>query len=129
MYSKISYPKELSFLEKKARPDFENLVQALSGTDKNKEMLSVELLIDDIKIEAIHSFEDLSYTVTKYKKLWGDEVGIIGGIDMDKLVRLNEAELRKYIREVLDVCINTGRYVFGSRAIPLPIIYLLGTTL
>lgn len=74
----------------------------------------MDIFIDEIKIDAIHSFEDVSYPVIQYKKLWGDKVGIIGGIDMDKLVRLNEADLRKYIRNTLDVCMNNGRYVFGS---------------
>lgn len=44
----------------------------------------------------------------------GGEIAILGGVDMDKLVRYSEEELRKYIRNLLNICMDGGRYAFGS---------------
>ena len=74
----------------------------------------MDILIDDVGVDGIHAFEDISSSVTAYKKLWGKRVGIIGGVDVDKLTRSTEQDLRSYIRTVLDVCMEGGRYVFGS---------------
>ena len=49
----------------------------------------------------------------EYKRRYGERIGILGGIDMDKLVRMNESELREYVREILDECIP-DRYASGS---------------
>ncbi|MCL5772001.1 MAG: hypothetical protein M1479_06990 [Actinobacteria bacterium] len=71
-------------------------------------------LINDIKIDALHSFEDACCPVIKYKKLYGDKIGIIGGVDVDKLARLHGNKLRKYIRNILDICLPGGRFALGS---------------
>jgi uroporphyrinogen decarboxylase len=74
----------------------------------------MDILIDEVKVDAIHAFEDTSYPVHRYKKQWGDRVGLIGGVDVDKLTRYDEESLRTYIRDILEVCTEGGRYVFGS---------------
>ena len=74
----------------------------------------MDILIDDIGIDAIHAFEDVSYPIIKYKEIWGEKVGIIGGADVDKLTRLGEQDLRDYVRKILDFCVLKGRYIFGS---------------
>ena len=74
----------------------------------------MDILIDEVGIDAIHAFEDTSYPVNRYKKEWGNRVGIIGGVDVDKLTRYDDESLRIYIREILEVCTEGGRYVFGS---------------
>ena len=74
----------------------------------------MDTLIDEVGIDAIHAFEDASSPVTTYKKKWGERVGIIGGVDVDRLCRSSGRELRGYLRAVLDVCMQGGRYVFGS---------------
>ena len=79
----------------------------------NKDQI-MDILIDEVRIDAIHAFEDTSYPVNRYKKEWGKRVGIIGGVDVDKLTRYDEESLRMYIREILQVCTEGGRYVFGS---------------
>jgi uroporphyrinogen decarboxylase len=71
-------------------------------------------LIDSVKIDAKHSFEDGIMPVTEFKKKYGDRIGVIGGVDMDKLCRLPEDELRTYIRKILVTCMEGGRYAFGS---------------
>jgi uroporphyrinogen decarboxylase len=74
----------------------------------------MDTLVDEVGIDAIHSFEDVSYPVTRYKEQWGDRVGIIGGVDVDKLARYDEKSLRDYVRGILEICTRGGRYVFGS---------------
>lgn len=74
----------------------------------------IEDFIEDIHFDALHSFEDMSNPVTEYKKKYGARIALMGGVDVDKLTRLNEGELRKYVRKILDVCVPGGRYAFGS---------------
>jgi uroporphyrinogen decarboxylase len=74
----------------------------------------MDILINDVKIDAIHSFEDASYPVTEYITKWGSKVGIMGGVDIDKLVRLDEKSLRSYIKSILDFCVPKGRYICGT---------------
>ena len=71
-------------------------------------------LINDIKIDAIHSFEDNSSPVIEFKRKYGDRIAILGGIDMDKLASFEEQDLRKYVRKILDICMQGGRYALGS---------------
>ena len=71
-------------------------------------------IADEVGIDALHAFEDVSYPVTRYKGQWGERIGIMGGVDVDKLARFDEDSLRRYVREILDSCMQGGRYVFGS---------------
>ena len=74
----------------------------------------MEDLIEDVKIDAKHSFEDAIMPVTEFKKKYGHRVGIAGGVDVDKMCRLEEAELRAYVRNVIDKCNKDGGYALGS---------------
>lgn len=71
-------------------------------------------LIDDVKIDAKHSFEDTIIPVTEFKKKYGKRIATLGGVDVDKLARLPEDDLRKYIRNILSECTPSGKYAFGS---------------
>ncbi len=55
----------------------------------------MEDLVEDVGIDALHSFEDNCCSVIEYKRKYGDRIGILGGIDMDRLARMNEPELRR----------------------------------
>lgn len=70
--------------------------------------------IDDIKIDAKHSFEDQIMPVTQFKDKYGDRIGVLGGIDVDFLCRADEKSLREYTRRVLDHCMKGGRYALGT---------------
>jgi uroporphyrinogen decarboxylase len=74
----------------------------------------MEDLIDFVKIDGLHAFEDGCCPVVGYKQKYGERLGMIGGVDIDKLVRLQGNELRKYLVYILDSCMPGGRYVFGS---------------
>lgn len=71
-------------------------------------------LIDEVGIDAFHSFQDVILPVTEFKARYGNRVATLGGMDMDKLARLDEANLRSYIRQMLAACMPAGRYAFGS---------------
>lgn len=74
----------------------------------------IEDLIDDVQIDAFHSFQDVILPVTDFKARYGDRVATLGGVDMDRLARLDEADLRQYIRSILEQCMPGGRYALGS---------------
>lgn len=65
-------------------------------------------------VDGKQAFEDVSYKVTDFKRDFGRRISVLGGIDVDKLTRLPEEELRKYVREVLKVCAPGGGYAIGS---------------
>ena len=47
----------------------------------------MDALIDDVKIDAKHSFEDTVVPVTEAKRLWGQRVALLGGLDVDFIAR------------------------------------------
>ncbi len=71
-------------------------------------------LIDYVGIDAKHSYEDVITPVAEAKRLWGDRIAICGGVDVDKLARLSEEEVRKYTRRILEKCAPGGGYLLGS---------------
>ena len=71
-------------------------------------------LIDDVGINAKHSFEDVIIPVTEVKKKYGDRIAILGGMDMDFLCRSDEQAIRSRVKETLDVCMAGGGYCLGS---------------
>ncbi|MDK2931689.1 MAG: hypothetical protein PWR07_1820 [Bacillota bacterium] len=73
----------------------------------------MDVLVDDVKIDALHSFQDEIMPVTEFKEAYGHRVAALGGVDADKLCRLGENELRAYVRDILDRCMPR-RYALGS---------------
>jgi uroporphyrinogen decarboxylase len=72
-------------------------------------------LIDDVGIDAKHSFEDKIMPVEEVYRRWGDRVAILGGVDMDLLGRGTEEEVRARTREILEVCGVKGTgYCLGT---------------
>lgn len=70
--------------------------------------------IDDVKIDAKHSFEDVIKPVTEVKKEYGNRLTLLGGMDVDFLARADKKAIRKRTREILDVCFPGGGYFLGS---------------
>ena len=52
--------------------------------------------------------------VTEFKKKYGDRVAVLGGVDVDKICRFEEAELRAYVRNIIDECAPGGGYALGT---------------
>jgi len=74
----------------------------------------MEDLITDVKIDAKHSFEDTIEDVRDVKRKYGDRLALIGGIDVDFLCRRPEEDIRKRVRDTLDVCQPGGGYCMGT---------------
>ena len=74
----------------------------------------MEDLISDVKIDAKHSFEDTIVPVAEFKRRYGDRIAVLGGVDVNKLCVLNEADLRAYVRKILDECMPGGGYALGT---------------
>lgn len=71
-------------------------------------------LIDDVNIDAKHSYEDVIMPVTEAKERWGGRVAILGGIDVDFLCRHTPAEIKDHTKRVLEKCSRGGGYALGS---------------
>jgi uroporphyrinogen decarboxylase len=71
-------------------------------------------LINTVGIDAFHSFQDTILPVAQFVQTYGKSVATLGGVDLDALCLLPEAELRLYIRGILDACIPLGRYALGT---------------
>jgi uroporphyrinogen decarboxylase len=74
----------------------------------------MEDLINVVGIDGFHSFQDSILPISDAKALYGNQVGLLGGIDMNKLASMPETELRVYLRGILEKCMPGGRYAFGS---------------
>ncbi len=71
-------------------------------------------LIDDVGITGKHSFEDSIQPVTEAKKIYGDKIALLGGVDMDFLCRAEASDIRQRVRDTLDVCMQGGGYCLGT---------------
>ena len=77
------------------------------------EML-MEDLISDVGIDARHSYEDQITPIEEAKRLYGDRVAVLGGVDMDLLARGSEEDVRKRVREIISVCAPGGGFALGT---------------
>jgi uroporphyrinogen decarboxylase len=71
-------------------------------------------IIDDVGIDAKHSFEDTFMPVTEAKRLYGDRIALLGGVDVDFLCRATVDQVRDYVRNVINLCAPGGGYALGT---------------
>lgn len=71
-------------------------------------------LIEDVQIDAKHSFEDVILPVEQFKQRWGSRVAVLGGVDVDLLARGTEEDVRCRTRRILEACAPGGGYACGS---------------
>ena len=71
-------------------------------------------LVDDVKIDAKHSFEDTIEDVRQIKSTYGKRIALLGGIDVDFLCRSDEPAIRRRVRDTLDICLPGGGYCLGT---------------
>jgi len=71
-------------------------------------------LIDYVGIDAKHSFQDEIEPVWEAKGNYGGRIAILGGVDVDKLCRMQIKPLKKYVRKILERCSPGGGYALGS---------------
>ena len=71
-------------------------------------------LIDEVGIDAKHSYEDVILPVTEMKARYGSRIAVFGGIDMDFLCRANPDQVRERVRQTLEICQPGGGYCLGT---------------
>ena len=71
-------------------------------------------LLDDVKLDGKHSFEDTIEDVREAKNTWGRKAAMLGGIDVDFLCRSDASAIRRRVRDVLDKCLPGGGYCLGT---------------
>ncbi|MGQ9455938.1 MAG: uroporphyrinogen decarboxylase family protein [Armatimonadota bacterium] len=73
-----------------------------------------EDLIENCKIDAKHSFEDSIMPVTEFKRLYGNRITPLGGLDVDVICRSSTDEIRKYTRDYIEKCFYDGWWALGT---------------
>jgi uroporphyrinogen decarboxylase len=73
-----------------------------------------EDLIEECKIDAKHSFEDVIMPVYEFKRKYGHRVTPLGGLDVDVICRSSEDELRAYTRRMIEKCFYDGWWALGT---------------
>jgi len=71
-------------------------------------------LIDDVRIDGKHSFEDTIEDVRQVKQTYGQEIALLGGIDLDFLCRSEPEAIRERVRDTLNICLPGGGYCLGT---------------
>lgn len=74
----------------------------------------IDELIHDVRIDGKHSFEDTIEDVREVKHTYGQEIALIGGIDVDFLCRSTERAIRARTRDTIDKCLPNGRFCLGT---------------
>ncbi len=102
-------------------PWYRRLVRIIHGQNKpcilhscGNLMAVMDELIDQVGIDAKHSYEDAILPVSEAKKKYGDRVAVLGGFDVDRLCRSTQEEVREYTRFLVRNLGRTGGYALGS---------------
>jgi uroporphyrinogen decarboxylase len=71
-------------------------------------------LIDDVGIDAKHSYEDAIIPVEQFQARYRDRIGILGGVDINILTQATPDGVRARTRHLIETCGRRGRYAVGS---------------
>lgn len=71
-------------------------------------------LIRDVGIDARHSFEDQVTPIEEAKRLYGQHIAVLGGVDMDLLARGTDDDIRGRVREIASACVSGGGFALGT---------------
>jgi uroporphyrinogen decarboxylase len=71
-------------------------------------------IIDDMKFDAKHSYEDVIIPVEQAYDKWGGRIAILGGIDMDFMCRSTPEQIARRCRAMLDKTATKGGYALGT---------------
>ncbi len=74
----------------------------------------MEDLIEDVKIDAKHSYENAILPVDQFQARYGQRIGVLGGVDIDILGRGTEEQVRAEVRRLIEACHPRGRFAIGS---------------
>lgn len=71
-------------------------------------------VIDTMRFDAKHSFEDVILPVEDVYERWGDRIAILGGIDVDMLCSASEDAITARSRAMIERTADRGGYALGS---------------
>jgi uroporphyrinogen decarboxylase len=71
-------------------------------------------LIDDVRIDGKHSYEDAIIPVQDFQSLVAGKIAVLGGLDINILSGGTQDDVRERTRFLLNVCGSRGRYAIGS---------------
>ena len=71
-------------------------------------------LIEDVRIDALHSFQDTIVSAISMKEQYGDAIAVLGGIDLDFMCRATPEQIRERVRYTLEKCMPGGGYCLGT---------------
>jgi uroporphyrinogen decarboxylase len=71
-------------------------------------------LIDEVKIDGKHSFEDAIIPAEEFQRKYGDRVTVLGGLDINLLAGGSPEDVRRRTALLMEECGARGRYAVGS---------------
>jgi uroporphyrinogen decarboxylase len=71
-------------------------------------------LIEDVKIDGKHSYEDAILPVEEFQKRYGERIAVLGGLDVHRLTTGTQEDVRRHTRYLIETCGSRGRYAIGS---------------
>lgn len=71
-------------------------------------------LINNVKIDGKHSFEDATMPVEEFQRLFGDRIAVLGGVDLNILSAGTLEDVKKRTRQLIETCGAKGRFAVGS---------------
>jgi len=74
----------------------------------------MDVIIDDLKLDGKHSFEDGIYPVEEAFDWWHERIAIMGGIDMDFLARKTPGKVYQRAIKLLEQTSHKGGFALGS---------------
>jgi uroporphyrinogen decarboxylase len=74
----------------------------------------MDTLIDEVRIDAKHSYENAIMPVDEFQALYGGRIGVLGGVDVDILGRRSPDDVRSEVHRLIEVCHPRGRFCIGS---------------
>jgi uroporphyrinogen decarboxylase len=79
----------------------------------NLEMI-IEDLIEDVKIDGKHSFENAIISIQDFQARFGRRVAVLGGLDVNILSASSPEGVRTHTRHLIETCGRSGRFAIGS---------------
>lgn len=70
-------------------------------------------LIQEVKIDAKHSFQDNIEPVEQFYKKYGDKVSVLGGLDMNLMASGTVEDVKTRTRQILEACAPGGGFCVG----------------
>ncbi len=71
-------------------------------------------LIDDVKIDGKHSYENNIIPVWDFQAKYGNRIAVLGGLDLNILGASSPDDVRAQTRRLIETCGARGRYAIGS---------------